>query len=81
MMLRPRPSPAKLTRMRDVEKQHVTYIPLEQQQAITRQDPDNATGNNRAAKTQVQSATVQVATARAQIAAASVPVQFGESRS
>jgi RND family efflux transporter MFP subunit len=51
------------------------YTPLYQQNAITKQDLDNATQNNMAAKAQVQAAQAQVETDRAQIVAATAAVQ------
>src|SRR5271169_327698 len=51
------------------------YTPLIQQQAITQQDFDNATQNNRAAKAQLQSTKAQVATAKAQIVASGAAVE------
>jgi membrane fusion protein (multidrug efflux system) len=51
------------------------YTPLARQEAITQQDLDNATQNNRAAKAQLRAATAQVETAKAQIAAAEAAVQ------
>lgn len=55
----------------DVDK----YIPLNQQQAITQQDMDNATQNNLSAKAQVESAKAQIETAKAQIEASSAAVE------
>ena len=51
------------------------YVPLAQQQAITQQDMDNATQNNRSAIAQVEAAKAQVETARAQIIAAQAGVE------
>jgi RND family efflux transporter MFP subunit len=51
------------------------YIPLNQQQAITQQDMDNATQNNLGAKAQVEAAHAQVETANAQIEASSAMVE------
>lgn len=51
------------------------YTPLAQAEAITRQDLDNATQNNMAAKAQLQAAKAQVATATAQITAALAAVE------
>src|SRR5580658_4616641 len=51
------------------------YTPLAQQQAITKQDLDNATQNNLADKAQVQSAQAQVATSLAQIIASNAAIQ------
>jgi len=50
------------------------YIPLAQQQAITRQDMDNALQNNESQKAQVAAAQAQVETAQAQIEAAKAAV-------
>src|SRR5579863_5502218 len=50
------------------------YIPLAQQQAITRQDLDNALQNNESQKAQVAAAQAQVETAQAQIEAAKAAV-------
>jgi RND family efflux transporter MFP subunit len=55
----------------DVDK----YTPLNQQQAITQQDMDNATQNNLSAKAQVESTKAQVETAKAQIEASSAAVE------
>jgi len=46
------------------------YIPLAEQQAITRQDLDNARQNNKSLKAQVAAGKAQVETAKAQIEAA-----------
>ena len=46
------------------------YVPLAEQQAITRQDLDNARQTNQSMKAQVAAATAQVETAKAQIEAA-----------
>jgi membrane fusion protein (multidrug efflux system) len=46
------------------------YVPLAKQEAITRQDLDNAQQNNHAMKAQVAAAQAQVETARAQIESA-----------
>ncbi len=51
------------------------YTPLAKQEAITKQDLDNATQANVAAKAQVQSAKAQVETSRAQIQASNATVQ------
>ena len=51
------------------------YTPLFQQHAITKQDLDNATQNNMAAKAQLQATNAQVETDRAQITAATAAVQ------
>ncbi len=51
------------------------YVPLAEQQAITQQDMDNATQNNRSAMAQVEAAKAQVETARAQIVAAQAGVE------
>jgi len=53
------------------------YTPLAQQQAITRQDLDNALPNNMAAKAQVQ-ARAQVETAKAQITSATAAVETAQ---
>jgi membrane fusion protein (multidrug efflux system) len=55
----------------DVDK----YTPLNQQQAITQQDMDNATQNNLSAKAQVESGKAQIETAKAQIEASSAAVE------
>lgn len=54
----------------DVDK----YAPLNQQQAITQQEMDDAEQNNLAAKAQVDAAKAQVETAKAQIEASSAGV-------
>jgi membrane fusion protein (multidrug efflux system) len=51
------------------------YTPLAQAEAITKQDLDNATQNNMAAKAQLQAATAQVATSKAQITASMAAVE------
>jgi len=51
------------------------YTPLVQQQAITRQDLDNAIQNNLSAKAQVEASKAQIETAKAQIEAAEAGVQ------
>jgi membrane fusion protein (multidrug efflux system) len=51
------------------------YTPLVQEHAITKQDLDNSTQNNMAAKAQMQAATAQVETDKAQIVAATAAVQ------
>jgi RND family efflux transporter MFP subunit len=51
------------------------YTPLVEAHAITKQDLDNATQNNMAAKAQMQAARAQVETDRAQITAATAAVQ------
>jgi membrane fusion protein (multidrug efflux system) len=58
----------------DVDK----YTPLAEQQAVTRQDLDNAVQSNNAAKAQVESAKAAVETARAQIEAANAGVEAAE---
>ena len=50
------------------------YVPLAQQEAITRQDLDNARQNNQALKAQVAAAQAQVETAKAQIEASRAAV-------
>jgi membrane fusion protein (multidrug efflux system) len=54
------------------------YVPLAEQQAITRQDLDNAKQNNQALKAQVAAAKAQVETAKAQIEAARAGVTAAE---
>ena len=54
------------------------YIPLAAQQAITKQDLDNAQQTNEAQKAQVAAAKAQVETAKAQIEAASAGVSAAE---
>jgi len=54
------------------------YTPLAEQEAITRQDLDNAAQNNMAAKAQLQAARAAVETARAQITAAGAAVQSSQ---
>jgi RND family efflux transporter MFP subunit len=51
------------------------YTPLVEQHAITKQDLDNSTQNNMAAKAQMVAAQAQVETDRAQITAAAAAVQ------
>ena len=54
------------------------YIPLAAQQAITRQDMDNARQNNESLKAQVAAAQAQVETAQAQIEASRAAVMAAE---
>ncbi len=58
----------------DVDK----YTPLEKQQAVTRQDLDNAVQNNNAAKAQIEASKAGVETARAQIEASSATVEAAQ---
>jgi RND family efflux transporter MFP subunit len=58
----------------DVEK----YTPLAEQQAVTRQDLDNAVQNNNAAKAQIEAGKAAVETARAQIEAANAGVESAQ---
>jgi RND family efflux transporter MFP subunit len=58
----------------DVEK----YTPLAEQQAVTRQDLDNAVQNNNAAKAQIDAGKAAVETARAQIEAANAAVESAQ---
>lgn len=51
------------------------YVPLAQQQAVSKQDLDNATQNNLSAQAQVDAAKAQVETAKAQIQAAEAAVE------
>jgi membrane fusion protein (multidrug efflux system) len=51
------------------------YLPLAKQQAITQQDMDNATQNNRSAQAAVEASKAQVETSRAQIQAAAAAVE------
>jgi RND family efflux transporter MFP subunit len=55
----------------DVER----YTPLVKQEAVTKQDLDNAIQNNLAAKAQIQAAKAAVQTSEAQIAAAKAAIQ------
>ena len=57
------------------------YIPLAKQQAVTRQELDNAVQNNVAAKAQVEAAKAQVETAKAQIEATNAAVESLRPRS
>jgi RND family efflux transporter MFP subunit len=58
----------------DVDK----YTPLAEQQAVTRQDLDNALQNNNAAKAQIEAGKAAVETARAQIEAANAAVESAQ---
>jgi RND family efflux transporter MFP subunit len=54
------------------------YIPLAKQEAITKQDLDNAMQNNLAGKAQVQAAKAAVQTSQAQIEAAKAAIQAAQ---
>ncbi len=54
------------------------YVPLFEQQAVTRQDVDNAVQTNQSNAAQVNAARAQVETAKAQIEAASAAVKSAE---
>jgi membrane fusion protein (multidrug efflux system) len=58
----------------DVDK----YTPLEKQQAVTRQDLDNAVQNNKTAKAQVEAGKAGVETAKAQIEASKAAVESAQ---
>jgi RND family efflux transporter MFP subunit len=58
----------------DVER----YTPLAEQQAVTRQDLDNAVQNSLAASAQVRAAQAQIETAKAQIQAANAAVEVAQ---
>ena len=58
----------------DVDK----YTPLAEQQAVTRQDLDNALQNNNAAKAQIEAGKAGVETAKAQIEAANAAVESAQ---
>jgi membrane fusion protein (multidrug efflux system) len=58
----------------DVDK----YTPLEKQQAVTRQDLDNAVQNNKTAKAQIEAGKATVETAKAQIEASKAAVESAQ---
>jgi RND family efflux transporter MFP subunit len=58
----------------DVDK----YTPLEKQQAVTRQDLDNAVQNNKTAKAQIEAGKAGVETAKAQIEASKAAVESAQ---
>jgi membrane fusion protein (multidrug efflux system) len=58
----------------DVDK----YTPLEKQQAVTRQELDNAVQNNNAAKAQIEAGKAGVETAKAQIEASKAAVESAQ---
>jgi multidrug resistance efflux pump len=58
----------------DVDK----YTPLAEQQAVTRQDLDNAVQGNNAAKAQIDAGKAAVETAKAQIEAANAAVESAQ---
>jgi membrane fusion protein (multidrug efflux system) len=58
----------------DVDK----YTPLEKQQAVTRQDLDNAVQNNKTAKAQIEAGKAGVDTAQAQIEASKAAVESAQ---
>ena len=58
----------------DVDK----YTPLAEQQAVTRQDLDNAVQSNNAAKAQIEAGKAAVETAKAQIEAANAAVESAQ---